>query len=101
MTEENKMVNEVETNTSDIETVNSDLGAVRDESMDLASLVKHARSTSKTKIETVNEEKQLSPLEQLKAQSQNQTTGMVVTNEELEAGKEKPLKNFVYNDERA
>ena len=100
MTEENKMVNEVETNTSDIETVNSDLGAVRDESMDLASLVKHARSTSKTKIETVNEEKQLSPLEQLKAQSQNQTSGMVVTNEELEAGKEKPLKNFVYNDER-
>lgn len=76
----------------------SENGAVRDESMDLASLVKHARDDKEKK--EVKEEKKISPLEQLKNHNETSSKGLVVTNEELESGKEQPLKNFAFNDER-
>lgn len=99
MTEENKMTELTPQNSNDESNIS--LGAIRDESMDLASLVKKARNDNETKEETNRAEiKPTSPLEQMMKSPQGPSKGLMVTNEELEAGKEQPLKNFIYNDER-
>lgn len=49
---------------------------------------------------TISEETKLSPLEQMKQQTE-EGSGMVLSNEELEQGKEnREMKNIVYRDER-
>lgn len=53
--------------------------------------------------QTVKEElkQQLTPLEQMKLNKENETKGMVVSNEDLEAGKDKaPDKSIVYREDR-
>lgn len=45
-------------------------------------------------------EKELSPLEKLKLEQKNAPKGLMVSNEELKEGAEKPKENIVYNEKR-
>lgn len=85
---------------------NTDGAATRDATMDIASLIKTAKAGEDKDIPADNVkttvEKVSSPLEQLmKEKEENGGSGMVVTNEELEKGKEVTnFQNNVYNKER-
>lgn len=70
----------------------------RDDSIDLASVIKQAKEKEETTAPTV--QRTLSPLEQMQKDKENQS-GMIVSNEELEKGKERTeMKNPIYNDRR-
>lgn len=77
----------------------------RDPSIDLASLVKKAKSSEEKKtVSPTNQskiEKTLSPLEQMRKEQEKNGSGMIISNEELEKGKEKTdFVNSVYNENR-
>ena len=69
--------------------------AQRDESINLAEIVKQQKS--KTEENTNNEEKKISPLEQMKMQQNGTPSGLVVDNDSL---KTEALRNPIENDRR-
>ena len=78
----------------------------RDPSIDLASLVKKAKPQEEKSVNSSNLsgpsiEKTLSPLEQMRREQEKNGSGLVVSNEELEKGKEKTnFANTAYNEDR-
>ena len=78
----------------------------RDPSIDLASLVKKAKPQEEKSVNSSNLsgpsiEKTLSPLEQMRREQEKNGSGLVVSNEELEKGKEKTnFANIAYNEDR-
>ena len=71
----------------------------RDDSMDLNAIIKAAKE-EKEKTETPTVKKALTPLEQMQLDKEK-NTGLVVSNEELEKGKERTeMRNPIYNDRR-
>ena len=67
-------------------------GAQRDENIDLNALIKGKKEPEKAPAE-----KELSPLEQMKKNQENQVSGLEVTKEDMQ---EKKLKNPILNDDR-
>jgi len=70
----------------------------RDDNIDLNALIKNAKEKSESSAPTV--QRPLSPLEQMQ-KDKEKNTGMIVSNEELEKGKERTeMKNPIYNERR-
>lgn len=70
----------------------------RDETIDLASLIKEKKTTPNGDGTSQINQKPASPLEQMKEHQASQTTGAIVNNDDLKEKKE--LKNIVMNDDR-